>query len=519
MSGFGDVHSESLDRREHNTPASAKSIVAKGFDSVSGTFPTLNVDSDGNLQIEGTFSAGEPGLNRRVSGTLGALGDVLVINSQGCGGVRWRVEAGLSGTIVFQGTIDPTVADNDTSAAWFTIETFFIKGLTASSNGLFPELGDLLFNAMHRVRLRVSVYSSGSSAARMEASPVANVIRSVVQGNLPPGSVAESGNPVKIGGKANAAAPTAVSEGTRVEASYDLQGRQRVTGDVAAPVPVAGTVANDAVDSGNSVKVGGKAFSGTPTAVADADRVDARFTTRGHQVVAVGDNAGLIADTFAISAGRALGVFIDQESELGHVATVGLADVVGNVAHDAVDSGDPVKIGGKANTSPPTAVAAGDRVDAFFDANGRLTVRIQNANGADILLGTEADNSSNPSSSLTVRSDTHEFDGSTWDRIRHSFKQTTTGITGTGAGTTLDMTTTPMSKFAIMVDRTAGASAFVVNLEGSIDGTNWSTLVAHSAVDGDTTFVVDKPVDRIRYNVTTIGAGNTLTIVIFASGR
>lgn len=45
------------------------------------------------------------------------------------------------------------------------------------------------------------------------------------------------------------------------------------------------------------------------------------------------------------------------------------------VAHDAVDSGDPLKIGGKASDVAPTAVTAGDRANAWFDLNGRLIVK------------------------------------------------------------------------------------------------------------------------------------------------
>ena len=45
--------------------------------------------------------------------------------------------------------------------------------------------------------------------------------------------------------------------------------------------------------------------------------------------------------------------------------------VTGNVAHDAADSGNPLKVGGKASTSAPTAVANGDRVDQWFDEFGR----------------------------------------------------------------------------------------------------------------------------------------------------
>lgn len=51
----------------------------------------------------------------------------------------------------------------------------------------------------------------------------------------------------------------------------------------------------------------------------------------------------------------------------------------GNVAHDDVDSGKPHKIGGHARSSAPTAVGNNDRVDAYFDLNGRLVVLIDSA--------------------------------------------------------------------------------------------------------------------------------------------
>lgn len=49
----------------------------------------------------------------------------------------------------------------------------------------------------------------------------------------------------------------------------------------------------------------------------------------------------------------------------------GAGQVGGEVAHDGVDAGNPVKIGGKAASSVPTAVSAADRVDAYFDTKGR----------------------------------------------------------------------------------------------------------------------------------------------------
>lgn len=48
------------------------------------------------------------------------------------------------------------------------------------------------------------------------------------------------------------------------------------------------------------------------------------------------------------------------------------ASVIGNTAHDSVDSGNPVKVGGVARTSNPTAVANADRAQLMTDDVGRL---------------------------------------------------------------------------------------------------------------------------------------------------
>jgi len=46
----------------------------------------------------------------------------------------------------------------------------------------------------------------------------------------------------------------------------------------------------------------------------------------------------------------------------------------GNIAHHSADSGNPVKMGGRASATPVVAVDANDRVDAFFDVQGRQVV-------------------------------------------------------------------------------------------------------------------------------------------------
>lgn len=68
----------------------------------------------------------------------------------------------------------------------------------------------------------------------------------------------------------------------------------------------------------------------------------------------------------------------------------GASNITGNVAHDAADSGNPVKIGGIAETTTRSAVADGDRVDAHFDELGRLGVFLA-ADGGNAAADVDAD--------------------------------------------------------------------------------------------------------------------------------
>ena len=62
---------------------------------------------------------------------------------------------------------------------------------------------------------------------------------------------------------------------------------------------------------------------------------------------------------------------IDIASITGVTMSNAAMQVTGDEAHDAADAGNPIKIGGKALTAQPTAVAANDRVNAMFDIYGR----------------------------------------------------------------------------------------------------------------------------------------------------
>lgn len=58
----------------------------------------------------------------------------------------------------------------------------------------------------------------------------------------------------------------------------------------------------------------------------------------------------------------------------GRLHVVASAGTAGDVAHDAADSGNPVKVGAQARTTNPTAVADSDRVNIIADDIGRQVI-------------------------------------------------------------------------------------------------------------------------------------------------
>ena len=76
------------------------------------------------------------------------------------------------------------------------------------------------------------------------------------------------------------------------------------------------------------------------------------------------------------------------------------AQIVGELAHDAVDSGNPLKLGGKALSASPTNVAGNDRANAYYDLAGRLMVRDGNQ-GQDNWTATCAPLNSNIRATIT----------------------------------------------------------------------------------------------------------------------
>ncbi|RJO60321.1 MAG: hypothetical protein C4542_09525 [Dehalococcoidia bacterium] len=155
------------------------------------------------------------------------------------------------------------------------------------------------------------------------------------------------------------------------------------------------TIANDSTgllsvdDNGGSLTV--DAPVGTPVAVRLSDGV--AFITFAEldldsgagtvNRVSVGLAVPGAGGPVAITGDAANGLDVDVTRVSGDVTIVQAtaanlnAQVVGAVAHDAVDAGNPIKIGAKAVSSleAVTLVASGDRTDGYADLDGAILVR------------------------------------------------------------------------------------------------------------------------------------------------
>ncbi len=103
---------------------------------------------------------------------------------------------------------------------------------------------------------------------------------------------------------------------------------------------------------------------------------------------------------------------------------------------------------------------------------------------------------------------------------RSAWYQSTTGITANGAGTAKDMRSFPPARYSMQVTRTAGSTnAVEIRLELSLDGSNWWSAgsITDLSTNPNLISVADRPANYMRYNVVTVGAGNTLAIQIIAT--
>lgn len=206
------------------------------------------------------------------------------------------------------------------------------------------------------------------------------------------------------------ASPVTVVDGGGSLSVDDGGGSLTVDGIVAVSA-VAGVV--QVADNGGSLSVDGTFWQATQPVSAAALPLPAGAATAALQTqpgVDVGDvtvnNGAGAAAVNVQDGGNAITVDLAAAQTLANVTTLGTitnvvhvddnagaltvdgsvtaANTAGDVAHDAADSGNPVKTGGKAvnmdGTAPGTAVAENDRANCITDLYGRQCVETVHPN-------------------------------------------------------------------------------------------------------------------------------------------
>ena len=176
--------------------------------------------------------------------------------------------------------------------------------------------------------------------------------------------------------------------------------------------------------------------------------------------------------------------------------------VGGAIAHDAIDAGNPIKIGGYAKLAAPTAVSAdADRVAAWFGLNGQQAVELVSSTGVIQEITTNVSDAQ-ARTGLWAHADLLGFNGTNMDRLRtidalSTAPNVTTGIAAVGVGPGYDRkfnpanlgtavnsaitNTTDGADIAIFDIRTSTTGTFT--FEVSPDDTNW---VAADVVNAQT---------------------------------
>lgn len=76
----------------------------------------------------------------------------------------------------------------------------------------------------------------------------------------------------------------------------------------------------------------------------------------------------------------------------------------------------------------------------------------------------------------------------------------------------------PFNGYAIQTKGVGAApTSWTAILEGSLDSTNWTTLISHTTPDGSTQWVVDKPVTFVRLNLSALSLGGATAIDVYIS--
>lgn len=306
--------------------------------------------------------------NKTATGSLTATGSVTINPVNGCGSATLQITGTWVATVQFEATTDGT--------NFFSINgivpTTGARATSTTANGqwVLPVAG------YEQVRARVSAFTSGTVVIDLEASSGSQAVLLAA-----PVDAVQSGtwNITNVSGTVSlpTGASTLAEQQTQTTALQLIDNIVKNEDDASANLDAGAVVLAKRSDTP-------AATSGT-----DGDYEPLQVTGGRLAVQATGSGSFTVAqatatnlncvETNSASISSNTGLMVTSLSVLDdwdNTASDG-ASVTGDVAHDGVDAGEPVKIGAFAETAPSgrTPVADGDRTNLIAGADGVLLVR------------------------------------------------------------------------------------------------------------------------------------------------
>lgn len=181
----------------------------------------------------------------------------------------------------------------------------------------------------------------------------------------------------------------------------------------------------------------------------------------------------------------------------------------------------PISVNTPAAAFPVSGTISINTPTANLPVSGTLSVNTPTANWP--ITGTVSINT--PTAPLSINTPTAALpvSGTFWQAnqpVIEPFNTRSDTFTTTGNGTTVTVTTAPLSCFSIQVTQTGTVTSWDVRLEGSLDGTTWTQILQHTQVTGSGTTVYSGSVKsgnlyfRSRCAGLVLGVGTNVVAVI-----
>lgn len=332
------------------------------------------------------------------SGVSCGAGSTVVVPSSGYTTMGFETHGTWSATMTQDISYDANCSDTPNSVLWFGVSSLDNMGsavVYSSSWGPGMNNHPWVMNVAGAqcARLRASAYTSGTVAITVDTGVGTSVLWTVPTGNVASGS-ADSGNPIKVGGRYNLT-PLTLTDGARADLQLDGAGQLKIRNldkTVDAVSAAQGTAASNA--NGWPVKPGDGANSQTYTSDGEAKVLVTPLTNSSVVKSQIQDDAGTGLTSQANGPQQALdvginvaGAQVDPRDRTWNMSSASDSAVAVQGAASSNATGWFVKPGDGTNSQAYTASGESKALVTPLTNSSVVKSQLQDDAGASVVLG------------------------------------------------------------------------------------------------------------------------------------